>query len=43
MPRTQQERAVRFTGPLAEDKLLFYKMSGGEELSRAFQFNIELP
>lgn len=42
MPRTQANRFVSVTTPLGDDVLLFYRMSGGEQISRLFEYEIDL-
>ena len=39
---TQANRRVAVTTPLGEDKLLFYRMSGQEQLGRLFQYDLTL-
>ena len=42
MPATQQFREVEVTSPLGKDRLLFRRMMAVEELSRPFEFRLEL-
>ena len=39
---TQSERIFKVTTPLADDALLFRRMSGNEELGRLFEFELDL-
>ncbi|MGD8377137.1 MAG: type VI secretion system tip protein TssI/VgrG [Acidobacteriota bacterium] len=42
MANLQQERLVEVIGPLAENKLLFWRMRGTEELGRMFTYEVDL-
>jgi len=42
MASKQEERPIEVTSPLGADKLLFRRMSGGEELGRLFHYEIEM-
>ena len=39
---SQANRDLSVTTPLGKDKLVFWRMSGGENLSRIFNYNLEL-
>ena len=42
MGYTQQDRPFKVSSPLPFDTLLFYRMTGEEELARAFRYELEL-
>ncbi len=42
MATTQSGRIYRFTCPLGDDKLLFYRLTAREQLGRLFEFHLEL-
>ena len=41
-PITQEDRQIAVATPLGPDVLVLTSFSGGEEISRPFQFNLEM-